>query len=179
MFTKNVYCIVGRSGTGKTTLANNLKKTCGFLDVDSYTTRPKRTPDEKGHTFVDDDSFDKLKNIVAFNCYNGYKYAATKEQIEAANLYVVDIPGVLALKNKYRGSKGIVVIGLDAEQIVCFDRMKKRGDSDEKAKSRIELDNAAFSSIKEVSDFCVDVGDMTADEVERIVRSYIGIKESF
>ena len=178
MFTKNIYCIVGRSGTGKTTLAEKLMKS-GLTQIESYTTRPKRFETETGHTFVTDEEFDALKDIVAFNCYNGYKYAATKEQIEINNIYVVDIPGIKALRKSYNGSKKIVVIGLYADPKVCYDRMRGRGDSDEKAKSRIEIDNMAFADVKNISDFSIDVGDITADEAERVVRSYISIKESF
>ena len=40
---KNLYLIVGASGSGKTTVANALEEKYGYKQLQSYTTRPMRT----------------------------------------------------------------------------------------------------------------------------------------
>ena len=55
-----IICIVGRSGSGKTTAAEYLEELYGLKSIQSYTTRPKRKPNETGHTFVTEDEFDKI-----------------------------------------------------------------------------------------------------------------------
>lgn len=99
-----ILCIVGRSGSGKTTIAEKLEKR-GFVAVQSYTTRKPRFEGERGHTFVSDEEFNKLKNILAYNEYNGARYCTTMSQIDNSDVYVVDIPGLKMLQEKYHGLK--------------------------------------------------------------------------
>ena len=99
----NIYLIVGKSGTGKTTMVNRLQNL--GPQVQSYTTRPKRSEDETGHIFVTDEEFDKLQNICAYTEYNGYRYAATQEQVDDATFYVIDPEGVWYFVDHYKGEK--------------------------------------------------------------------------
>ena len=62
---KPFLIIVGKSGSGKTTLAEKLTALYGIHAVPTYTTRPMRSPDEDGHTFVNETQFDLLENKVA------------------------------------------------------------------------------------------------------------------
>mgnify|MGYP000801673411 CR=1 FL=1 len=55
---KNIYLIVGPSGSGKSSVARELEKRYGFGEIQSYTERPRRYPDEPGHTFVTPEEFD-------------------------------------------------------------------------------------------------------------------------
>ena len=86
--------LVGKSGAGKTTLENRLVKNFGFHGTKSYTTRPKRFEGEDSHIFISEDEFNALENKVAYTEFNGYKYCATKEQLDNASVYVVDPDGV-------------------------------------------------------------------------------------
>ena len=61
-----IYLIVGRSGSGKTTIAEELERKYGLKSIQSYTTRPKRSDNETGHIFVSDEEFDKLTDMVAY-----------------------------------------------------------------------------------------------------------------
>ena len=69
--------LVGESGSGKTTIANILENKYWLKQVQSYTERPKRYDEETGHTFVTPIEFDQLKDIVAYTCYNRYRYCTT------------------------------------------------------------------------------------------------------
>ena len=60
---KYIVLIVGESGSGKSTICDELTKRYGLKQVESYTTRPRRSEDEDGHTFVSDEEFDKLEDI--------------------------------------------------------------------------------------------------------------------
>ena len=70
---KSLFLFVGRSASGKTTVANMLERD-GYNQIQSYTTRPPRYQDETGHTFISNKEYDKLDNIVASTLYNGYHY---------------------------------------------------------------------------------------------------------
>ena len=106
----NIYLIVGCSGSGKTTIVNALEEKYGLRSIQSYTTRPKRSENETGHTFISDEEYDKLENIVACTEFCNYKYCATAEQIDENDLYVIDPTGVESLKSFYEGDKEFKII---------------------------------------------------------------------
>ena len=170
-----ILCIIGRSGSGKTTIAEELEKR-GFVAVQSYTTRKPRFEGERGHTFVSDEEFNKLKNILAYNEYNGARYCTTMFQIDNSDVYVVDIPGLKMLREKYHGLKRIVAVGLMVSEGVARDRMLSRGDSDEKVKSRISEDNTAFADLGNCCDFMIDSSYLSpsilADIIESTLRQF-------
>lgn len=97
---KLIICIIGESGSGKTTLAEYLRKTYGIKLLESYTDRPKRTPDEIGHTFITADQFDLLdsKDMIAFTQFGDYRYCCLFSDLKKINSYVIDEDGYLMLK---------------------------------------------------------------------------------
>lgn len=184
---KNIYLIVGASGSGKTTLTDYLNKVYGLSYIESYTTRPRRYPDEKGHIFITDKEFDDLGPMCSYTEYNGYRYGVTNKLIDDHDLFVVDPPGVSYLKEHYKGNKGIVVIFLDIDPQYRKARMLKRGDTYEKIIERLKLDEEWFDTAK--FDFKIDytIQDVVSSsffsqELTRwglmsIVAEYIEMKE--
>ena len=137
---KPLYLCVGKSASGKTTVTEILESQYGLKSIQSYTTRPKRYENETGHTFISEDEFDKLENIMGYNKYNGYRYCCTKEQLDAADIYVVDVPGVETLLERYQSDRPIVIFYFDASVCTRIDRMMDRHDSDMQIVSRIYND---------------------------------------
>ena len=141
---KNIYCIVGPSGAGKTTVAEQLQKLFGFVPVESYTTRPARHNGEAGHIFVSKEQFDALGEMVAYTRYNGHEYGVTSDIIDRCDTYVIDPPGVEYMLQRYHGRKGVVVICLSADRTELAARMRKRGDSEEQIARRLQHDAEVF-----------------------------------
>lgn len=135
-----LYLFVGKSASGKTTVADILCDKLGFEAIQSYTTRQKRYDGETGHTFITDEEFDKLQDIIAYTEYNGHRYCATKTQLDLADIYVVDVPGVETLLSKYQSDRQIVVIYFNANIRTRIDRMIERHDADMAIVSRIYND---------------------------------------
>ena len=148
----NIYLIVGCSGCGKTTITEHLEKKYGLKSIQSYTTRPKRYDDETGHTFVSNEEFDKLTDIVAYTEFAGFRYCATAEQVENNDLYVIDPKGVDFFMNAYKGSKKPEIIFIDSDLTTRYDRMVKRAEDKgdeyltavDKALNRIKTDVIEF-----------------------------------
>lgn len=137
-----LFLFCGKSGSGKTTIANILEDKFGYKQLKSYTTRPPRYENEPGHTFITEEEFDKLQNIVAYTEYNGYRYCATKEQIDEVSIYVIDVPGIETLLEKYNTDRHIEVIYFDTMVKTRIERMVDRGDSDTAIVGRLHTDEA-------------------------------------
>lgn len=138
---KDLYLFVGRSGSGKSTIADMICDKYRYIQIQSYTTRPARYEGEKGHVFIGPAEFDKLENIVAFTQYNGYRYCTTKEQLDEAEAYVIDPAGVETLIQNYVAPHRTVhILYLDAGVWNRINRMVDRGDSDTAIVSRLMQD---------------------------------------
>lgn len=57
---KPLVIIMGRSGAGKTSVANAMRDAYGWTQIESYTTRPRRSEDETGHHFITEAEFDQI-----------------------------------------------------------------------------------------------------------------------
>lgn len=91
--------------------------------LNSYTTRPKRTPDEVGHTFVSTEEFNKLVNLVGYTKFNGYEYCATQEQVNNSDVYVIDPAGVEYFLKTYCGDRRFEIVYIYASESCCYRRM--------------------------------------------------------
>lgn len=127
--TKPLFLFVGRSASGKTTIASLLEEKYGCKQVSSYTTRPPRYEGEVAHIFVSKEEFDALGEFAAYTLYNGNEYGTTFKQLEECDIYVVDVPGVETLLQK-EIDRPIVIIYFNASAYTRINRMLDRGDSD-------------------------------------------------
>lgn len=148
-----IYLIVGESSSGKDSVVNKLCDKHGYTKVLSYTTRPQRPNEQNTHTFISDEQFDKLQNIVAYTEFHGYRYAATQELVDNATFYIIDKAGIEYFNANYKGDKDIKIIYIKVLKGVRFERMLRRGESAEQAISRIEHDKIAFDGAEELADF--------------------------
>lgn len=177
MSNNTIYLIVGRSGSGKTTIAEELEKKYGLKSIQSYTTRHKRSENETGHIFVTDEEFDKLTDMVAYTEFGfpPYRYCATTEQVETHDLYIIDPKGIEYFKEHYKGNKSIKVIYINVSVSTAIDRMRKRGDF-QQALNRASNDMAAFydyvHGIK-TADYTIDNNDITLEEATEKLYKYI------
>lgn len=175
---KNLYLIIGASGCGKTTAQTILERIHQLDGVQSYTTRPPRTPKETGHIFVDGKTFDSLTDLVAYTEYNGYRYGITERILKRADFYVIDPPGAMTLlRHKL---KPMHVIWLEASEAERMIRMLNRGDSVDESYERVKLDRATFSDKwkKRMSEnfdgfFEINTDDRTPLSIAQDIRQYI------
>ena len=119
--------------------------------LQSYTTRPKRTEYETGHTFVSEEEFDLLSDICAYGEFGGYRYCATAEQVDNSDVYVIDAQGVDYFKKYYHGKKEPVVVYILIPPIERFIRLIKR-DGFKKGFKRWGQDFSHFKGVKRVID---------------------------
>lgn len=156
---KYIVLVVGESGSGKSTICNLLTTRYGLKQVESYTTRPMRYDGEGGHIFVDDAEFDALDNVCAFTMFDGYKYGATQEQVDNADLYVVDLYGIDYFMTHYKGRKIPMVVYIKTPIYTRVKRMLERGDTESKIIERLSYDYVHFTEAVDYATYTYDNDD--------------------
>lgn len=138
---KPLFLFVGRSASGKTTIANMLEENHGYQQVSSYTTRPPRYEGEVGHIFVNENEFKNIGELAAYTFYNNNHYGTTFKQLEECDIYVIDVPGVESLLEKLKNNdRPICIFYFDASVYNRIIRMIDRHDSDMAIISRLLQD---------------------------------------
>lgn len=180
--TKPLFCILGASASGKSTLVQMLEKEFNMKQIPSYTTRLPRYEGEAGHTFVSEKEFKALNDIVAYNYYLGNHYGVTASQIDddTYNLYVVDQTGLNELRKKYRGDREIYSIFIDCSYINrykrLFGRYHKMYKNFEKAlkeaNKRTKQDEIEFKNCKSSVDYIIN-NDENISTAYKNLRKYV------
>ena len=109
-----VFCIVGASGTGKTTTVNNIVDNYGRIDVIvSHTTRDRREGEVDGrdYHFVSDFEFDQQTKLEKVE-YDGNRYCLSYEEMtkklnssdNCVLLVITDIYGLRQLEMLFNNS---------------------------------------------------------------------------
>ena len=104
------YLIVGRTAAGKDTLARILGEEYGFRQVLSATTRPRRSPDEATHRFVTEAEAAAEADKVAQTRIGEHLYYATRADVEAADIYIIDPPGMMQLAKAMPEENFVLVV---------------------------------------------------------------------
>ena len=139
---KPLFLFVGKSASGKTTIANMLESD-GYSQVNSYTTRQPRYEGEIGHIFISEEKYNQLDNIVASTFYNGYHYCTTLDQVQNADIYVIDPNGIETLLEHFNViNRPIYVFYFVTTICNRIQRMRNRHDSDTNIVSRLYNDEA-------------------------------------
>lgn len=162
--TTPLIVLVGKSGTGKTRTARRLEKRYGLKEAESYTTRPARSKQESGHTFIAEEAFDQIPKdeMMAYLEYRGYRYCATRALLNASDLYIVHPEGYQTLRERYR-DRPMLCVELTAPEEIRETRMRARGSSEEEIKDRLERDEEVFRTIQ--ADVSIDTGNLAVEAV--------------
>ena len=140
-----IFLIVGCSGSGKTTITEQLEQKYGLKSIQSYTTRKPRYEGETGHIFISDEEFNKLTDMVAYTEFAGNRYCATAEQVENNDLYIIDPKGVDFFMKAYKGSKTPKIIFISSNLTTRYERMVGRAET--KGKSHQEAIESSLTRI--------------------------------
>lgn len=152
-----LLCLMGRTASGKDTLANKLCKRTGLKQIISYTTRERRVNEGDTHIFISDEEYKALENsnqIATFTQIGPYKYCCTVEQLYQNDVYVIDPIGVQHLRELNVPNLRIVTIYINTPDEIRKERaLNQRRDDrltfmkrdlDERAQFREMLRNADF-----------------------------------
>ena len=174
------FLFVGRTATGKSSIAEAVSNKMGLRVVKSYTTRPPRESELFGrsdHYFVSDEEFDEIGSVYGFSAetiINGYRYATTFEEINNSDIYVIDPNGVDALFNSCRTWFDFVVIYFRIPYTMAEKRYIKRGGTKQKFKERYDKESEQFEAFEKQQRFSYHLlNDRPFDESVYMVCQWI------
>lgn len=144
--------LLGKIGSGKTTLCNNLTENFRYDKIVTTTTRPPRSNESDGvdYYFVDEDKFnsmDEKNRLILKTNVSGYKYGLNKELLANANdkILIVDPNGLKEL-NSIMNFK-FISIYISCESYKRYMRCLDRGDDESYILNRIKNESYDFDSL--------------------------------
>lgn len=184
---KNLYLIVGLSGSGKDTIVDALCKHYDASKVQSYTTREQRnSKDAENHLFANEQDYRKaLENgsVVAHTYYNGHDYWATEEQVDNADFYVIDTKGAEDIFKYYHGKRNTILLYIDVSTYNRLMRMVSR--APDKSDQTIEtIIDRSYHDLHELTPiYMTDIDKVTVidnnKDLQSAVKDAIGIIDNY
>jgi len=156
--------LIGESGSGKTTILNELEKR-GFKKAINHTTRAKRKTDDElnEYKFLTKEEFNKMWNegkLLQRAEFNNEFYGISTDSLKPDIVCVSITDSVKDIK------KRVEELGIEDVDIKTFyiyvpeeeriNRMLKRGDNIETINKRLEIDKEKFLEAKNVADYIIE-----------------------
>lgn len=172
--------LVGKIGSGKTTVVNELVQNFGYEKAVTDTTRPKRPGEIEGvdYHFLTKEEFDKNKEnglyaeTVTYNAtlgevsYGSKKSLYTLDESSSKKVIILNPFGLKSVLES--GVVGSISVYLKLSDDTIRERIKKRGDSTEELERRLITDREDFSDIEEICDFIIDIDAAESDKEKTV-----------
>jgi guanylate kinase len=134
-----IMLLVGRTGSGKSSLINKLCERTGLVALRSYTTRQKRSELDNDHLFVDVEQYMQAKEngeIAIDTELAGNYYYSTIEQLYSSDLYTINPDALGRLLDMNLPNIRFVVVYISCPEEEREKRTMVRGDDKHKYRMR-------------------------------------------
>jgi guanylate kinase len=169
-----LICLMGKTASGKDTLANKLCERAGLRQVISYTTRERRVNEGDTHIFISDDEYKTLEDsgrIAAFTQIGPYKYCCTVNQLYENDIYVIDPVGVQHLRELDLPNLRLVTVYVNTPDDVRRERaLNKRGDDKFTFMKRDMAERDQFRAMLRNADFDYAVSNLDVAKAYSVLR---------
>lgn len=183
-----IYCIVGKTSSGKDTIAKHLSKRFHIPLVCSATTRAMRCYETNGkeHWFVTKEEMEKIKaspHVIAYTKMpvTGIEYAATTDMVQGDDMiYIINPDGIRWFKA--HGSKDIPMVSIyvDLSDTLIVDRAMKRGDKLSDIQDRLASENDKMNKFRDNKeyDYFIDNSGTLTDALKKADRIILSNKKN-
>ena len=178
-----IIVLVGKTASGKTTIANELCKNHGYKRIITYTTRPMRENEvqDVDYHFISDEQFNEMVKNNEFTEYKRYNTAhgvwsygsvITSEQELSDDCYVI-ILTPQGLRDLSRKMSRYIAFYLNVSFESQLERLKKRADEEQQIIKRLKNDAKDFENVVDIVDcsFCTDI--LLPQRAANIISNFI------
>lgn len=177
-----LFCVMGRTASGKDTMVREACRYFGLHPVISYATRPQREGEPNtSHFFITKEEMNRInmEEVVAMTQIGEYYYFTTESLLDNSDFYIIDPIGFkqLAGSSKVCDKYCLIGIYLNISSECQKQHSTMRGDNIEVFKKRCIAEDPQFTGFEaECSpDYTIYVRDLdsTCKEFFDIIRQYI------
>ena len=172
--------LIGKTASGKDSIANMLVKKYNYKKIITYCTRPPRDGEVDGETYHFISSYEFLKKQLLgyFVETTSYNVAVGEKWYYGTSKYSLkDDNGVLIMNpDGLKAIKKIPGLNYTSFYIMCDKktlkkRLKKRGDNPKEAKRRLKADKKDFDGMEGLCDYTIMNGnDTTPENVAYVIK---------
>lgn len=152
-----LLCVMGRTSSGKDTLANKLCDAMGLTTIISYTTRPRRENEGDTHIFATKEDYQQMRangNVAAYTEIAGNYYWTTIDQLYGNDIYIIDPNGVQTLRKLNLPNLRLVTIFINTPDEIREHRaLNQRGDDRMIFRERNVAERDQFRTMLKNADF--------------------------
>ena len=178
---KVLFCVLGRTASGKDTLTSSLCKHNGMTKLISYTTRAPRTEQEDTHIFSSWEEFAqhyKDDRIAAYSQIGDNMYWSTKEQLEKYDFYVNDYVGLKQVKALNLPNVKIVTIYIKAPINERHKRAFLRDPDTDKFWRRNTDEQEQFEELEAKQDWDYMIYNERFEDAERCLAEIVAVERT-
>ena len=195
-----VFCVIGKSSSGKDSLAKSLAKKCGLIFMVPCTTRPMRPGESDGkecfflsekeygsEDIICDTKFDSIHGVWSY----GYKRMTKNElNIETPYIAVVSPKQFNMMEDEYKGVVNLIGLYIDADEeermvhAILRERQKTSPDYDELCRrfladaADFNYNNPEMKKMKQHVHIVTNDFKMTIDEIaDEVIYTFRNIIE--
>ncbi len=169
-----LFCVMGESSSGKTTLVERLCNETGLKQIISYTTRPRRNGEGDTHIFVDDSMYEQMQDkLAAYTEINGAKYWTTLDQLYDNDVYIIDPNGLKTLEDLGLKDIDLCSIYINVPLDIRMYRAMNRGDELSTFLARTTDEAKQFITMKSYGGFDYAISNLNEDKAYSILKHIV------
>lgn len=178
-----IIVLVGKTASGKTTVANELCENHHYKRIITYTTRPMRENEiqDVDYHFISNEQFNRMVENNEFTEYKRYNTAhgvwsygsvITSEQELSDDCYVI-ILTPQGLRDLSKKMSQYIAFYLSVSFESQLERLKKRGDEEQQIIKRLQNDVKDFENVFDIVDYnyCTDIS--SPQRVANMISNFI------
>lgn len=173
---KTVFLVVGETSSGKDTFVHKICEECGYSQLISYATRPRRDGEGETHIFIsDEDAKQFVDKMIAYTRIGEYQYFATIPQLYESDFYVIDPNGADYMKfiTQYKNINDVrfVTIYINTPVHLRKERaLNSRGDKIEVYFHRALDEQEEFTNFKAYAKYDYAISNVDFDKAYKIFK---------
>lgn len=178
-----IIVLVGKTASGKTTVANELCKNHHYKRIITYTTRPMRDNEvqDVDYHFISDEQFNEMVKNNEFTEYKRYNTAhgvwsygsvITSEQELSDGCYVI-ILTPQGLRDLSKKMSQYIAFYLNVSFESQLERLKKRDDEEQQIIKRLQNDAKDFENVLDIVDYNFRTDISSSQRVANMISNFI------